>query len=105
MKTLYIVVEDTGEEQVEKDWCQDTAVLHTIGALERIRLIAVWEDLSCHANLEEHDDLDELLWAAVPCQYRPEGLSVDCIKGIGKLNEYGVQIQVLLYVFLLDLSH
>ena len=41
IKTLGNIVEDTGEEQVEEDWCRDTALLHPIGDLERIRLITV----------------------------------------------------------------
>ena len=67
IKTLYSVVEDTGEEQGEKDWCQVKALLHPIGDLKRIRLIAISEDMSCHADMEELDDLDKLLWAAVLC--------------------------------------
>ena len=54
--------------------------------------------------MEKPDDLDELLWATIPCQFRPEGLSVNCIKGLGQVDKYGIQIQVLLYAFLLDLS-
>ena len=55
--------------------------------------------------MEDSDDSDELLWVAIPWQYRPEGLSVDCIEGHGQFNEYGAQIQVLLNAFLLNLSH
>ena len=53
IKTLHRVNEDTDEEQVEKDWCQDTALLHPIGDLKRVILFAVWEDLYCHANMED----------------------------------------------------
>ena len=105
IKTLHSIVEDTGEEQLEKDWCQDTSLLHPVGDLKRIRLIAIGEDLSCHANMEEPDDLDELLWETIPYQYGPEGLCVDCFKGLGHVNEYRVQIQVLLCAFQLNLSY
>ena len=100
IKTLHSIVEDTGEEQVEKDWCQGTALLHPTGDLKRIGLIAIWEDMSSYANTEGPDDLDEIVWAAVPCHYILEGLSVD----LGQVDEYRIQIQVLLYAFLFNLS-
>ena len=61
--------------------------------------------MSYHADMKEPDDLDELLWAAILCQYRPEGSLLAVSKALVRLMNMGVHIQVLLFTFLVDLSH
>ena len=56
-------------------------------------------------NMEKADYLNELWRAAITSEDIPQGLSFDSAKCLGQVDERGVEVEVLLKAFLLNLPH
>ena len=59
--------------------------------------------MSSHINIEKADDLNELWRATLASEDISQGLSVDGVKCLGKVDEHGVEVEVLLKAFHLNL--
>ena len=68
-------------------------------------MLNVGKDLSSHIIMEKADDLNTLWRAAITSKHIPQSLSVDGVKCFGQVDEHGVEIEVLLKAFLLNLPH